>query len=320
VTLGDAMPKLSLSKDECGFTADGGEEQIVVTTNCTDVSVTEKPSWCSASISGNTLTLRAEKNTTTEKREGDVVVMARNGSGEVLATIKVTQGEKLSIGSNTNYKGVFLYYNLNYLGRDKNTYMQKIPLLKSNLVTPAACTMSGNDNTRIITASGNDRWVVTSWRSGYIEDAYGNPTIEIRDTIWAETNWTFQLTVDMDNAVITTGSVTQTFEQIHEHYMQSPVSRLKDTRSYSFINLPLTSIIYPVPYQDPDLWNPTRLIGHSFGVDSETGDMMSHLTEATWVSTQDGVESTWTIDNLNLQDDWSFFIILTPKDDYVKPF
>lgn len=320
VTLGDPVPQLSLSKTECGFTADGGEEQIAVTTNCSDVSVTEKPSWCSASISGNTLTLRAEKNTTTKEREGNVVIMARNGSGEVHAKVKVAQSEKMSIGSNTDYKGVFLYYNLTYLGREKSTYMQKIPLLKSNIVTPAACTMSGSGNIRVITASGKDRWVVTSWKSGYIEDAYGNPTIEIRDTIWAETNWTFQLTVDMDNAVITTGSVTQTFEQIQEHYMQPPLSRQKDTRRYSFVNLPLTSIIFPVPYEDPNLWNPTRLIGHSFGVDSETGDMQNHLTEATWVHTADGVESTWTLDNLDLHDNWSFFIILTPKDDYVKPF
>ena len=112
VTVGDPVPKLSLSKTESSFPANGGEEQIVVTTNCTDVSVTEKPSWCSASITGNTLRLKAEKNTTDEKRDGIVTVMARNGSGEVHAKVQVTQ-EKQEKQNWPEYAGAIIKLTLN---------------------------------------------------------------------------------------------------------------------------------------------------------------------------------------------------------------
>jgi hypothetical protein len=106
----DPQPTLSVSETNASFTANGGEKQITVTSNCTNVSVTEKPSWCSASISGNTLTLKAEKNTTEEKRDGKIIVKASNNRGSIEVPIIVEQEKK---AKQVEYAGAIVKLTLN---------------------------------------------------------------------------------------------------------------------------------------------------------------------------------------------------------------
>lgn len=91
----DPAPALGLSPTPITFAPDGEEKEVNISTNCSQLSIVSKPSWCSAQISGNTLKLKAEANTENDKRDGQVVVRARNKRGSVEATIEVEQEKKV---------------------------------------------------------------------------------------------------------------------------------------------------------------------------------------------------------------------------------
>ena len=214
VTVGDPLPQLSLSKTESSFTADGGEEKITVTTNCTDVSVTEKPTWCSASISGNTLTLKAEKNTTTEKREGNVVVKARNATGEVADTVKVTQEGKAKTNNTVSYSAAYFIIRLKNLPPEIKTmnlgvsdvfYLTCPYSYSSEQVSDtiwAGGTSSTFDNITYFTTSG------TMAPFPYRSVEY-----------WSE-SWNMNIEVDQDENVAS-GTINQRFTR--DFYAQDPL-------------------------------------------------------------------------------------------------
>jgi hypothetical protein len=312
------VPELELKMYTCEFASNGGSNTIDVKTNVDKLDVSTSESWISAHYDSDKrqLIIKAGVNSSKNSRTGTVTVVASNGHTSVEQVVKVTQAGKGGNSENSKYTGVYLYYNLNYLGKDKHSYMQYVPMLQGNVVKPAACTMEGNK----ITATGEQRWVSTSWKSGYIEDSNGN-MVEIRDTLWVESKWQFELILNDDQNEIQAGTVVKELNYVHQHLYTKETTQ-QESYTYGFSNLTQTSITFPVPYEDDNSWyQKTRPIGHSYGFDYETGKISDFLSVADHhFHPQDGDSETQTIGDIDTSDDWRFFIILTPPDDLVKPF
>ena len=308
--------QLELAQESVSFYSKGGTTTVEVNTNADKLSLTSSSSWISATYDSQTKTLSvsAAANGSKSSREGVVTLKIEEDGISITKTLTVKQAGKggQQGDSDSPYNGVYLYYNLNYIGNSPHSYMQYVPLLAANKVMPAACSM----NDSIITATGEDKWVGTSWRSGYWADGS-----EIRDTLWYVSSWSFNLTIDMGGNVIKRGVITKQLSSVQQH-LKEKVTRRRETTTYVFQNLPLSTTTFPVPYEDNTQWQPQRQIGSCFGYDSNSGvPLKNFLTAVTYVDEDNDTETTTTkgLDDINTSD-WTFQVILVPEDDYVKPF
>ena len=308
-----ATPYLIIDKETLTLVASGGTKSIEVKTNMTTIGVSSSVNWIKAEYDANTKTLsiKADANKTSE-REGIVTITGYYHNGSIEREIKVKQAGKGGQQDDSPYNGVYLYYNLNFIGNSPHSYMQYVPLLAANKVMPASCSM----NDSIITAAGTDQWVGSSWRSGYWADGS-----EIRDTLWYVSSWSFNLTIDMNRNVIKRGVITKQLSSVEQH-LDKKVTRQSESTTYVFQNLPLSTTAFPVPYEDNTQWRPQRQIGSCFGYDSNSGiPLKNFLTAVTYINEDNDTKTTTTkgLDDINTSD-WTFQVILVPEDDYVKPF
>ncbi|MBQ9356696.1 MAG: BACON domain-containing protein, partial [Prevotella sp.] len=95
ISVGDPEPVLAIGEQQLGFGSDGGEKEVVVTTNVASLSISA-PSWITAHFDGanNKLTVKAARNDNTQERSDSIIVRAENSIGRVTSTIKVSQDGK----------------------------------------------------------------------------------------------------------------------------------------------------------------------------------------------------------------------------------
>jgi hypothetical protein len=257
------------------FTANGGEKQITVTSNCTDVSVTDKPSWCSASISGHTLTLRAEKNTTTEKREGNVVVKARNATGEVADTVKVTQEGKAKTNTVSYYAAYFMI-RLKSLPTEVRTMNLGVTDV-FYLTCPYTYTSKQVSDTIWTGGTSNINGTITNFTAVGETAPFPYNTANY----WSET-WNMNIQVDQEEEVAS-GSINQQFTR--DFYAQDPLKY--DVGSVRTVTYTVALNLTNVPYVgnatigNYDYWtnhDGVNKVANYFLIDGASPDCKEHVS------------------------------------------
>ena len=104
-TPGQADDKsLTVSATDVTLPANGGSTTVTVTTTASQWEAESNQAWCTTSKSGNTLTITASENNSTEQRKATVNVKAKDVTG--VKTITVTQvgkGQKMLTLSVSNF-------------------------------------------------------------------------------------------------------------------------------------------------------------------------------------------------------------------------